>query len=114
MASILRLVKERFANRPDSEHGQAIVRLVIACLIVVYLLGLQGFERDSHATQTMLWVMLGESVVGLGLTAAIVWRQGVSHLRRWIGMIADYSTLAALMSLRRAVAGAAVRDRCCG
>ncbi|WP_064746704.1 response regulator [Lysobacter firmicutimachus] len=99
MASILRLLKERLSNRPDSEHGQALVRLIIACLIVAYLLGLQAFEQDSRATQTMLWVMSAESLVGLGLLAGIVRWPGVSHLRRWIGMIADYSTLAALMSL---------------
>lgn len=99
MASVLRLLKERLSNRPDSEHGQALVRLVIACLIVAYLLSLHAFERDSQATMTMLWVMLGESVIGLGLMAAIVASPGVSHIRRWIGMIADYSTLAMLMSL---------------
>ncbi|MGJ7900851.1 response regulator [Lysobacter sp. 1R34A] len=99
MASILRVVKERLSNRPDSEHGQALVRLVIACLIVAYLLGLRAFDQASVATQTMLWVMSAESVVGLGLMAAIVRWPGVSHLRRWIGMLADYSTLAMLMSL---------------
>ncbi|ALN62709.1 sensory/regulatory protein rpfC [Lysobacter antibioticus] len=99
MASILSVVKERLSNRPDSEHGQALVRLVIACLIVAYLLGLQAFDRASVATQTMLWVMSAESLVGLGLMAAIVRQPGASHLRRWIGMIADYSTLAMLMSL---------------
>ena len=30
-------VKARLTRRPDSEHGQAVVRLVIACLIVAYL-----------------------------------------------------------------------------
>ncbi|KRA20818.1 response regulator [Lysobacter sp. Root604] len=99
MASALRLLKERLSNRPDSEHGQALVRLVIACLIVAYLLGLQAFEHDSQATMVMLWVMLGESVIGLALLAGIVASPGVSHTRRWIGMIADYSTLAMLMSL---------------
>lgn len=99
MDAILRLFKERLSNRPDSEHGQALVRLVIACLIVAYLFGLQAFDRDSRATQTMLWVMSIESLVGLGLMAAILHRPGVSHLRRWIGMLADYSTLAMLMSL---------------
>ncbi|SFK94818.1 response regulator [Lysobacter sp. cf310] len=99
MASVLRLLKERLSNRPDSEHGQALVRLVIACLIVAYLLGLQAFEHDSQATMVMLWVMLGESVIGLALLAGIVASPGVSHSRRWIGMIADYSTLAMLMSL---------------
>lgn len=99
MASVLRLLKERLSNRPDSEHGQALVRLVIACLIVAYLLSLHAFERDSQAAMTMLWVMLGESVIGLALLAGIVVAPGVSHIRRWVGMIADYSTLAMLMSL---------------
>lgn len=99
MDAILRLFKERLSNRPDSEHGQALVRLIIACLIVAYLFGLQAFEHDSRSTQTMLWVMSAESLVGLGLLAAILRRPGVSHLRRWIGMLADYSTLAMLMSL---------------
>ena len=33
---------------------------------------MQAFDRDSRATQTMLWVMSIESLVGLGLTLFLV------------------------------------------
>lgn len=92
-------IQSRLSHRPDSEHGQALVRLVIACLILAYLWGLQivGDESDVHAL--MLMVMLAEAMIGLGLFAAILINPGVSHVRRWIGMLADYTTLATLMSL---------------
>ena len=42
MGTILPRLRDRLANRPDSEHGQALVRLAIACIIVAYL------ERMAH------------------------------------------------------------------
>ncbi len=89
----------RLAKRPDSEHAQAMVRLVIACLIVGYLLFLQSASDDRGIYRTMLAVMLAEATIGFLLLVAIVARPGVSHVRRWIGMLGDYSTLAILMSL---------------
>jgi len=99
MAAMLATLKQRFSNRPDSEHGQAMVRLVIACLIVSYLAALRWAGADTQTNLTMLLVMLAEAVVGLGLLAAIAAWPGVSHVRRWIGMLADFSTLSILMSL---------------
>src|SRR5688572_13988970 len=92
MDSVWPLLKERLSQRPDSEHGQAIVRLVIAVLIVAYLAGLQASDAGSNAGahKTMLLVMLAEAVVGLGLLVGIVLRPEISHVRRCIGMVADY------------------------
>jgi two-component system sensor histidine kinase RpfC len=94
------LIVGRLSNRPDSEHQQALIRLVIACMILTYLWGLQAFAAPSSHIHLMFLVMLGESLIGLLLVAGIVARPGVSHLRRWIGMLADYSTLAILMSVQ--------------
>lgn len=91
-------LKQRLARRPDSEHGQAIVRLAIASLILSYLWGLQQFGDDANVG-SMLLVMAIETLVGFGLIAGIVIDPGVSHVRRWVGMLADYTTLAVLMSL---------------
>jgi len=99
MESVLPWVRQRLADRPDSEHGQALVRMVIACLIVIYLLGLRWAQGEAYSGNLMLLVMLAEAAIGLGLCIAIVARPGVSHARRWIGMLADYSTLATLMLL---------------
>ena len=88
--------RARLRERSDSEHGQALVRLGIALLILAYLWWLRPVVPGvGH----MLMVMLGESLVGVGLMAWILWRPAASHLRRWIGMVADYSTLGILMSL---------------
>lgn len=90
-------ISSRFRKRPDSEHEQAFIRLVIAVLILAYLAGL---GQVGGAIWPLVWIMLAESLVGLGLVVAIAWQPGVSNVRRWIGMLADYSTLAALMTLR--------------
>jgi len=91
-------LKARLSHRPDSEHAQALVRLVIASMIVAYLWGLRAAGDQGGGHATMLLVMLVEALVGLGLIVAIVVQPGISHVRRWIGMIADYTTLMLLMS----------------
>jgi two-component system sensor histidine kinase RpfC len=96
MKQLLASLARRFRQRPDSEHEQALVRLAIALIIVGYLWGLQ---RAGQETSPMLMVMLAESCVGIGLLAAIAARPAVSHVRRWIGMLADYATLTCLMVL---------------
>jgi two-component system sensor histidine kinase RpfC len=90
-------VHGRLSHRPDSEHGQALVRLAIACLIVAYLIGLQMAGGVGKETDLLLMVMLVEAVIGLGLLAGILANPQSSHIRRWIGMVSDFATLLALM-----------------
>ncbi|MCC7248223.1 MAG: response regulator [Lysobacter sp.] len=94
-------IRSRLANRPDSEHSQAIVRLAIACLIFTYLLLLDLFaDRYIQGnTGIMLKVMFAEALIGLGLLVAILWHPGISHVRRWVGITSDYATLLTLMLL---------------
>ena len=96
MAPGLPWIASRLRGRPDSEHGQAIVRLSIALLSLAYLWWLQSW---LPRVDRMAMVMLGESLVGMVLLGWILVRPGRSDLRRWIGMLADYSTLGILMSL---------------
>jgi two-component system, sensor histidine kinase RpfC len=98
--ALLDQLVSRFRKRPDSEHAQALVRLAIAALILAYLAGLAaGGGKGEDAAQLTLLVILAETVLGLGLVLAIVAQPGVSHVRRVIGMIGDYGTLAAMMML---------------
>lgn len=90
-------LKHRFAQRPDSEHGQVLVRLAVLTVVLVYLL-LHG-PGDGGAAQyrdVLAMVALGFTV-GVGIVAGILRRPGVSHLRRGVGMLADYGLMAAAM-----------------
>lgn len=101
MKSLGRALRDRFGNRPDSEHQQAFIRLIIAALILSYLLGLATTD-PRHLNPAFFWslgVILAETVLGLGLVIAIALNPGVSRVRRLIGMAADFSTLAAMMSM---------------
>ena len=89
-----------FANRPDSEHGQALVRLVIAAVLLAYLAGLASGTNAGDELRLSVLILLAETLLGLGIVIAIVLRPGVSHARRVVGMLADYSTLAAMMILK--------------
>ncbi|MEO7916324.1 MAG: hybrid sensor histidine kinase/response regulator, partial [Dokdonella sp.] len=100
MLTIPHRLQQRFTKRPDSEHEQAFVRLIIAVLILSYLsiLALTGKGTES-SLQSPLFILLCESLVGLGIVVSIALHPGVSGPRRLLGMVADYLTLGALMVL---------------
>jgi two-component system sensor histidine kinase RpfC len=89
-----------FANRPDSEHAQALVRLVIAAMLLLYLAGVASSAGAGSEVRLSVLILLAETVLGLGLVIAIMVSPGVSHPRRVIGMLADYGTLAAMMIVK--------------
>ena len=97
MPTLLSRLKQRFTGRPDSEHGQALVRLVVLAVVLVYLL-MNAPDDAAHAGYRDVLVMVAVGfTVGLGLVAGIVARPGVSHLRRAIGMVSDYGLMGAAM-----------------
>ena len=90
-----------FAHRPDSEHGQALVRLVIAAVLLAYLAGLaSGEPMVGRELRLSVLILLAETLLGLGIVIAIILRPGVSHARRVVGMLGDYGTLAAMMIIK--------------
>ena len=98
MSTLLNRLADRFRNRPDSEHGQALTRVAVVTVILVYLLGVtSGAAERNEPLQLVFLFFAIEAVVGLGLIVGIALRPGVSHTRRVIGMMADYAMMGAAM-----------------
>jgi len=96
--TLLQRFADRFRNRPDSEHGQALTRVAVVTVILVYLLGVtSGAEVRNEPLQLVFMFFAIEAVVGIGLIAGIAARPGISHARRVIGMLADYAMMGAAM-----------------
>ena len=94
----LAALRQRFASRPDSEHGQALVRLAVLSVVLLYLL-VRGPDRHSPISEyrdVLLMVATGFAV-GLGIVIGIIVRPGVSHPRRIIGMVSDYGLMGLAM-----------------
>jgi two-component system sensor histidine kinase RpfC len=90
-------LRQRLANRPDSEHGQALVRLAVLSVVLVYLLVRgPGNEPLAEYRDVLLMVFTGFAV-GLGIVIGIVSRPGVSHGRRILGMVSDYGLMGLAM-----------------
>ncbi|PPU95324.1 hybrid sensor histidine kinase/response regulator [Xanthomonas populi] len=99
MKAPLPWLKQRLSGRADTEHAQNLVRITITTLFISYL----GW-RYQHApgdTLVATWLILVvELVVSLGLMVAILVRPQVSHPRRVIGMLLDYSCTGAIMAIQ--------------
>jgi len=91
-------LKSRLANRPDSEHAQALVRIALILVILVYVL-LPSSRADLSPGQyrDVLAIVLTGLLLSLGIFSALLARPGRSDLRRWVGMLADYGLMAAGM-----------------
>ncbi|HET6783440.1 MAG TPA: ATP-binding protein [Pseudoxanthomonas sp.] len=90
----------RLANRPDSEHGQALIRLIIFSGVMVYmLLGAALGGLDQAVSNRALAMSSVGVTVGLGLYCWILWSPGKSNLRRIIGMVTDYGLMSTAMAL---------------
>jgi two-component system sensor histidine kinase RpfC len=95
----LHWVKQRLSGRPDSEHGQVLVRIAITALFSVYL----GWQVEVGGGDKLFvtWlILLAELALSLGLLAAILANPSASHARRWVGMLADYCAMAGVMYLQ--------------
>ncbi|MBD8642964.1 response regulator [Stenotrophomonas sp. CFBP 13724] len=98
MRALLPRLRQRLAQRQDSEHGQQIVRIVLISLILAYVL-MPGVRNDLPHDQYVgvLAIVLG----GLGLSLLafgwLLWRPQRSDPRRILGMLADYGLIAAGM-----------------
>ena len=93
---MLRQIRQRFATREDSEHGQAIVRIGALGVVLAYLLfGPPDAHSDAYY-DVMAMVMAG-FVIGAVILAWLFVSPGRSHPRRLVGMAADYGLMAAAM-----------------
>jgi two-component system sensor histidine kinase RpfC len=90
------LLRQRLSGRPDSEHGQALVRLGVLSVVLGYLL-VHGPEGIEGAYEDVLLMVAAGFLVGTALVVAILLRPGVSRPRRVVGMISDYGLMAAAM-----------------
>ncbi len=92
-------LRERLAKRSDSEHVQALVRVVIACIVWLYIFYLSANDKLSTDQYHALLVISGALLVAIGILALIVVRPQASPQRRLLGMTLDFSTLSYFMYL---------------
>ena len=93
-------LKSRLSDRPDSEHGQALVRLCLFAGVMVYLLlGLAIGHVEHGVIRTALGMSSLGFGVGLVLFCWILYSPGRSHVRRIIGMCTDYGLMSTAMAL---------------
>ena len=97
--NLLARFKQRLRGRPDSEHAQNLIRIAITALFIIYL-GWRYLETDGD-TLLATWLILAfELTVSAGLLVGILIQPGVSHVRRVIGMLTDYSCMGVIMTIQ--------------
>lgn len=85
---------QRLRQRGDSEHAQALVRIAIIALILVYVL-LSAARTGQY--QGVLAIVLSGLTLSVLLFGWLLARPGRSDPRRVLGMLADYGLMAAAM-----------------
>ena len=99
MLAALRWMRLRLGQRPDSEHVQVLVRIAITALFCAYLGWLVKGGSASGAIYVAWLILLAELALSFVLMTMILVDPGVSHVRRWVGMLADYGAMGAMMYL---------------
>ncbi|KTF37457.1 ATP-binding protein [Xanthomonas translucens] len=99
MTSAIAWLRHRLANRTDSEHGQALVRIAMVALILVYeLIFARTWGIPTRQQAYVIGLTLISQAVALVVLTWILLRPQRSDVRRVIGMIADYGLMCMAMS----------------
>ena len=100
MSTLLSRVKSQFAGRPDSEHQQALVRLVMLVIVLIYVVLVAAVRPEvARASQLSLRFLGLAFTVSLFIIGWITARPAASHPRRLLGMCVDYSLMGVGMYL---------------
>ncbi|HZO00809.1 MAG TPA: ATP-binding protein [Burkholderiales bacterium] len=89
-------LRARLAARPDTEHEQGILRLVLGALIVLYLL--PGI-RDAAQRELILYVGAIQLVVAVLIFLRIAYTTHISPSRRIFAQLADVGTITVYMAI---------------
>jgi two-component system sensor histidine kinase RpfC len=93
LLGLLQGLRARLKARPDSEHEQAIVRVLVGGLVLLYLLP----GATLQALEPTMLLMLGFFLVAAIIFAHIVASPEASATRRVLGILADLVILTGLM-----------------
>ncbi len=94
----VRRIRDTFAQRPDSEHEQAMIRLVIVFLLAIYIFLSVGQNRRIDPDEIVTVAIAAFCLLfSASVFTHIVVRPGTSPLRRTIGMAHDNGMAAYMM-----------------
>ncbi|MDB6164698.1 MAG: sensory/regulatory protein RpfC [Xanthomonadaceae bacterium] len=99
MKAVIDRLRRRLAERPDSEHLQALVRIAVLLVVLLFLLLRSATDHESpdDSSRFVLGLVAVGFLVGSLLIGWILASPGVSHVRRAIGMCSDYGLMSAAM-----------------
>ena len=91
MTQILRSLRERFRNRPDTEHEQAQIRLAVGVILFFYLLpaSVTHTAEELQADHLYFGAMVAFLSLALAIFVSILFRPGASPARRIFGAMLD-------------------------
>ncbi len=101
-------LRDRLRARTDSEHEQALIRIVIASLVWAYLRAtFSPAAANAHDEYLILWILGIDGILCALLFAHIAWFPAPSRIRRVVGMIND-AGMSTLVMFLTGEAGAAM------
>ncbi|MCP4406905.1 MAG: response regulator [Gammaproteobacteria bacterium] len=106
MIKVFKTITQRLKNRPDSEHEQAILRVVIVFLVLMYFFSptyISGIAEINRLLHTQIVIVL-LWVFSLLLLFSVFLSPGKSPMRRLIGMAADISATSYFLAVSGVVA----------
>ncbi len=97
-SSILGRLRARFAGRPDSEHEQAFIRILLVGLLFLYLVADGALTDKGHPEVRMSAYLSGAYfIVSLLYVACIAIWPKASPVRRLVAMVTDFGMTSAFM-----------------
>ena len=100
MSALIQQIRDRLQRRKDSEHQQILLRFVITLLFFVYVVLTGAYEHRDHEVARLLYAVIGvELCCTVLLMIEVIRHTGPSNLRRWFGMLLDYSAIGVLMAV---------------
>ncbi|MHB8624432.1 MAG: diguanylate cyclase domain-containing protein [Sulfuricaulis sp.] len=93
LSTLFTSLRAKLAQRPDSEHAQAVIRIVIANIVLLYLYYANTRGMLTANQHHVLFVIFCAVLAAAGLFLLIVIWPQTSPLRRLLGMMLDFGTL---------------------
>ena len=87
----------RLQDRADSEHEQALIRIVIVGLLILLLLGFSALHHPDQKMRISAWLAIGYFVVSASYLVAIIIQPRISPTRRLCAMTTDLAAISAFM-----------------